>query len=53
MLVDKLIIRYKWDKVFHSELSKFYGRQPLKNVKGYGLQKFLKAVFHKIYLVHS
>ena len=34
-----------WDKVFNSGLSKFGGRQPLK--------KFLKAVFHKIYLVHS
>ena len=30
--------------------SKICGRQPLKNLKGYGL---LKAVFHKFYLVHS
>ena len=46
----------KWDKVFESGISKFYGRQPLKNMKEYGLLKpfkFLKAVFHKIYLVHS
>ena len=35
---------YIWDKVFKSGLSKFCGRQHLKN---------LKAVFHKIYLVHS
>ena len=26
-----------WDKVFKSALSKFCGRQPLKNFKGYGL----------------
>ena len=44
----------KWDKVFKSGLSKFCGRQPLKNFRGYGLLwNFLKAVFHKIYLVHS
>ena len=28
-----------WDKVFKSGLSKFCGRQPLKNFKGYGLLK--------------
>ena len=39
---------------------KICGRQPLKNLKGYGMPKadhtpsdFLKAVFHKIFLVHS
>ena len=26
-----------WDKVFKNEPSKIYGRQPLKNLKGYGL----------------
>ena len=49
-------VTIKWDKVFKSGLSKFCGRQPLKNFKGYGSRpyslKFLKAVFHKIYLVH-
>ena len=30
---------HKWDKVFKSGLSKFCGRQPLKNLKGYGLLK--------------
>ena len=25
-----------WDKVFKSGLSKFWGRQPSKNLKGYG-----------------
>ena len=25
----------------------------LKNLKGYGLFNFLKAVFHKFYLLHS
>ena len=28
-----------WDKVFKNEPSKICGRQPLKNVKGYGLFK--------------
>ena len=53
-----------WDKVFKNGLSKICGRQPLKNLKGYGLPKadhtngpdhtnFLKAAFHKFYLVHS
>ena len=33
-----------WDKVFKSGLSKFYGRQLLKDLKGYGLleQSFFK-----------
>ena len=44
-----------WEKVFKSGPSKVCGRQPLKNLKGYGLlpSNFLKAVFHKFYLVHS
>ena len=29
----------KWDKLFENGLSKFCGRQPLKNLKGYGLLK--------------
>ena len=45
--------RTKWDKVFKSGPSKFCERQLLKNLKGYGLFNFLKAVFHKFYLVHS
>ena len=46
-------------KVFKSGLSKFCGRQALKNFKGYGLLsrpyilKLLKTVFHKVYWVHS
>ena len=28
-----------WDKVFKNEPSKIYGRQTLKNLKGYGLLK--------------
>ena len=32
----------EWDKVFKSGLSKFSGRQTLKNLKGYGL---LKQIF--------
>ena len=33
------LINVIWDKVFKSELSKLCGRQPLKNLKGYGLLK--------------
>ena len=29
----------KWDKVFKNRPSKICGRQPLKNLKGYGLLK--------------
>ena len=50
----------KWEKVFKSGLSKFCGRGPLKNLKGYGPYpfrsyplNFFKAVFQKVYLVHS
>ena len=56
MMVQSMIIS---DKVFKNGPSKICGRQPLKNMKGYGLLKventpsnFLKAVFHKLYLVH-
>ena len=28
-----------WGKIFKSGLSKFDGRQPLKNLKGYGMLK--------------
>ena len=44
---------HTWDKVFKSGQSKICRRQPLKNLKGYGPSYFLKAVFHKFYLVHS
>ena len=46
--------------IFSPFLSKICGRQPLKNLKVYGLPQadhtpsnILKAVFHKFYLVHS
>ena len=39
-----------WDKVFENGPSKICGRQPLKNLKGYGLPR---AVSHKFYLDHS
>ena len=49
-----------WDKVFKNGPSKTCGRQPLKNLKGYGLlqadhtpSKYVKAVFNKFYLVQS
>ena len=32
-------ITYNWDKVFKNGSSKISGRQPLKNLKGYGLLK--------------
>ena len=38
------IIEDIWDKVFKSGRSKFCGRQPLKNLKGYSLLQ------HQIYL---
>ena len=53
-------IGINWDILFKNGPSKICGRQPLKNLKGYGLPKvnhtsshFLKAVFRKFYLVHS
>ena len=49
-----------WGKGFKNGPSKIWGRQPLKNLMGYGLLQadntssdFLKAVLHKSYLVHS
>ena len=51
-----------WDKVFKNGPSKICGRHSLKDLKGNGLLKhisdhissnFLKAIFHKFYLVHS
>ena len=45
---------------FKNRLSKLCKKQPLNNLKWYGLPKqtislqiFLKAVFHKFYLVYS
>ena len=45
----------KWDKVFKTGPSEICGRQPFKNLKGYGLleadhtpSKSLKAVFRKL-----
>ena len=48
----KLCFRTKiiWVKVFKNGPNKICGRQPLKNLKWYGL---LKAAFHKFYLVYS
>ena len=34
---SKKVLTSKWDKVFTIEPSKICGRQPLKNLKGYGL----------------
>ena len=34
------ILNNTWDKVFKNGTSKICGRQPLKNLKGYGLLKF-------------
>ena len=55
-----LLLQNTWDKVFKNGPSEIFGRQPLKKLKGYGLREadhtpsnFLKAVFHKFYLVHS
>ena len=50
----------KWDNKSFISNEILCGRQPLKNLKEYGLPKadhtpsyFLKVVFHKFYLVHS
>ena len=52
--------KYTCVKVFKNGPSKICGRQPLKNLKEYGLPRaghtpsnYSKAVFHKVYLVHS
>ena len=52
--------KYTCGKVFKNGPSKICGRQPLKNLKEYGLPRaghtpsnYSKAVFHKVYLVHS
>ena len=37
----------KWAKVFKSGLSKFCGRQPLKNLKGYGFNWLYTLKFFK------
>ena len=39
------ISKSKWDKVFKNEPSENCGRQPLKNLKGYGLPQFLLGPF--------
>ena len=50
----------KCDKVFNNGLSKICEKQPLKNLKEYGLlqptislQNVVKGVVDKFYLVHS
>ena len=52
-----LIPDLTWVKVFKNGLSRTCGRQPLKNLKWYDLPYitsiFLKAAFHKFYLVYS
>ena len=42
-----------WVKVFKNGPNKICERQPLKNLKGYGLLTSAKAVFHRFYLVLS
>ena len=45
--------RIIWDKELKNGLIKIYGRQPFKDLKGYGLLyalNFLKAEFPKFYL---
>ena len=61
-LVITLIFRatckyFTWDKVFQNGPIKTCGRQPSKKLKGSKADhipsKFLSAVFHELYLVHS
>ena len=42
-----LSLRDNWDKVFKNGLSKVCGRQPLKNLKGYGLL-LLMVIFNLV-----
>ena len=65
----KNFLNFMWGKEFKNASSKIWGRQPLKNLRWYGIPRqtisiwyteadhitsnFLKAVFHKFYLVHS
>ena len=45
-----------WVKVFKNGQSKICGKEPLKNLKRYGLlgtSNYLKAAFRKFYSVHS
>ena len=54
--VDSFCFEKIWVYVLKNGPSKICGRQPLKKLKLYGLfitSNFLKAVFHKFYLVHS
>ena len=53
-LLRLCFIFYKWDKVFKNGPNKICRRQSLKSLK-FKLEtsNFLKAVFHKFYLVHS
>ena len=41
-----------WDKVFKNGPSKICGKQPLKNLADHIPLIFLKADFHKFYLVY-
>ena len=41
-------LKFKWEKVFKNGPSKICERQPLKNLKGYGLLKNFKE-FRKFY----
>ena len=46
----------KWDKVFKNGPNKIFGREPLKNLKWYGVTMSLqifKGCLHKFYLAHS
>ena len=60
LFLNKSFIPVESDKVSNNGPSKICGKQPLKKLNWYGLlrqsiplQIFLKAVFHKFYLVHS
>ena len=47
-------MRHTWDKVFKDGPSKICGRQPLRSASADHINpNFLKAVFHKLYLVNS
>ena len=44
-LLYLIFLQNIWDKLFKNEPKKICGRQPLKNLKGYGLSKDFLANF--------
>ena len=48
VVLPSYLLKNLWDKVFKNGPSKICGRQPLKNLKGYGLLEHLIAVSREL-----